>query len=159
MVYRQSFVPVQGRKVQHLFIREIRRMKHARCFPKLAWCSPTAPRGVQLLLVLCGTFPKTMFVRSVLFQTSDPANIVLRNVPQRSSSSRTPPGRSWQTPSGLEEAAEGASIFVFPVQDSHFIEFPFSQYFACFQFGDRFPFYRIPILSRRDCTGTTSGLT
>ena len=28
-------------------------------------------------------------------------------------------------------------------------EFPFSQYFACFQFWDRFQFYRIPILSRR----------
>ena len=42
VVFRQSFVPVQGRKVQHLFIPEIRRMKHPRCFPKLAWCSPTA---------------------------------------------------------------------------------------------------------------------
>ena len=38
------------------------------------------------------------------------------------------------------------------------IEFPFSWQNACFLFWSRFPFYRIPILSRRDCSGRRPGI-
>ncbi len=107
-----------------LFFPEIRRMKHPRCFPKFAWCSPTASAWCAVATRPLRYISQNHVCEFCFFFKLQPANIVLRSVPQRPSSSRTPPGRSWHRRAW--GSSEGASFFVFPVQkipilsNSHF---------------------------------------
>ena len=137
-----------------LFFPEIRRMKHPRCFPKFACCSPTASawcavatrplRYISQNHVCAFCFVSNFRPSKHCFEK---CSAKAEQQPHTTRTQLADAKRAWLS----WGSGEGASFFVFPVQDSHLFEFPFSWQNACFLFWSRFPFVRNPICSRRYC--------